>query len=307
MIYLFTALYDEAYPFLQYYKMKKEINSLPFEMYRCEEQQICLTITGTGEITAGDSCRGCLCNGTCESGRYLCAVRHMRRRRTEKRCGLSVQQNYGRSDTKDILPGYFIQASVSRSCGCNRNERAAESKCVRGTCMSESGYAAKYGYGKSGELCDTELYNIELYDMEAAAGYQAAHHFFGPHQMFFIKIISDNGVQEKMSADTVRELVQAQIGQIAQAVERFAAAERDYAREQQVLSQEEQRQAERLSHDMHCSAVMEAELFQLLKYCRLSGIDYEDIIRDGYAVGSLPCKDKKEGKRCLEQLRKELL
>ena len=45
-----------------------------------------------------------------------------------------------------------------------------------------------------------------------------------------------------MSADTVRELVQAQIGQIAQAVERFAAAERDYAREQQVLSQEEQRQ-----------------------------------------------------------------
>ena len=52
MIYLFTALYDEAYPFLQYYKMKKEINSLPFEMYRCEEQQICLTITGTGEITA---------------------------------------------------------------------------------------------------------------------------------------------------------------------------------------------------------------------------------------------------------------
>ena len=25
MIYLFTALYDEAYPFLQYYKMKKEI------------------------------------------------------------------------------------------------------------------------------------------------------------------------------------------------------------------------------------------------------------------------------------------
>ena len=36
MIYLFTALYDEAYPFLQYYKMKKEINSLPFEMYRCE-------------------------------------------------------------------------------------------------------------------------------------------------------------------------------------------------------------------------------------------------------------------------------
>lgn len=107
-----------------------------------------------------------------------------------------------------------------------------------------------------------------------------------------------------MSADTVRELVQAQIGQIAQAVERFALAERDYAREQQVLSQEEQRQAERLSHDMHCSAVMEAELFQLLKYCRLSGIDYEDIIRDGYAAGSLPCKDKKKGSGVLNSLEK---
>ena len=51
MIYLFTALYDEAYPFLQYYKMKKEINSLPFEMYRCEEQQICLSLIHISEPT----------------------------------------------------------------------------------------------------------------------------------------------------------------------------------------------------------------------------------------------------------------
>ena len=121
-------------------------------MYRCEEQQICLTITGTGEITAATVVAAVCAMGHVKAGDIFVQCGICAGAEQKKRCGLSVQQNYGRSDTKDILPGYFIQASVSRSCGCNRNERAAESKCVRGTCMSESGYAAKYGYGKSGEI-----------------------------------------------------------------------------------------------------------------------------------------------------------
>ena len=146
MIYLFTALYDEAYPFLQYYKMKKEINSLPFEMYRCEEQQICLTITGTGEITAATVVAA------------VCAMGHVKAGDIFVQCGIcaGAEQKKGvaylcSKITEEATQKTFYP-DISRSCGCNRNERAAESKCVRGTCMSESGYAAKYGYGKSGEI-----------------------------------------------------------------------------------------------------------------------------------------------------------
>ena len=142
MIYLFTALYDEAYPFLQYYKMKKEINSLPFEMYRCEEQQICLTITGTGEITAATVVAA------------VCAMGHVKAGDIFVQCGIcaGAEQKKGVAYLCSKITEEATQKTFSRSCGCNRNERAAERKCVRGTCMSESGYAAKYGYGKSGEI-----------------------------------------------------------------------------------------------------------------------------------------------------------
>ena len=95
MIYLFTALYDEAYPFLQYYKMKKEINSLPFEMYRCEEQQICLTITGTGEITApaGVAAGGGLGGGP------VCAMGHVKAGDIFVQCGICA----GAEQKKGVL------------------------------------------------------------------------------------------------------------------------------------------------------------------------------------------------------------
>lgn len=275
-------------------------------MYRCEEQQICLTITGTGEITAATVVAAVCAMGHVKAGDIfvqcgICAGAEQKKG-VAYLCSKITEEATQKTFYPDILYRHpFPEAAVVTGMNVRRKASVSEEHVCQKADMPQNTDTAN-----PVKLCDTELYNIELYDMEAAAGYQAAHHFSVRIRCFY-KIISDNGVQEKMSADTVRELVQAQIGQIAQAVERFAAAERDYAREQQVLSQEEQRQAERLSHDMHCSAVMEAELFQLLKYCRLSGIDYEDIIRDGYAAGSLPCKDKKEGKRCLEQLRKELL
>ena len=109
MIYLFTALYDEAYPFLQYYKMKKEINSLPFEMYRCEEQQICLTITGTGRnLQPRQLSRAVCAMGHVKAGDIFVQCGICAGAEQKKGCGLSVQQNYGRSDTKGVFFDFFV-------------------------------------------------------------------------------------------------------------------------------------------------------------------------------------------------------
>ena len=65
--------------------------------------------------------------------------------------------------------------------------------------------------------------------------------------------------------------------------------------------------AQRLSTDMHCSAVMRASVEQQLKYASLAGIDYQGVISEMYQSGKLPCRDKREGKRCFEELGRKLL
>ena len=39
----------------------------------------------------------------------------------------------------------------------------------------------------------------------------------------------------------------------------------------------------------------------------LAGIDYQGIIEEMYQAGELPCKDKREGKRCFEEFGRKLL
>ena len=65
--------------------------------------------------------------------------------------------------------------------------------------------------------------------------------------------------------------------------------------------------AQRIGADMHCSAVMRASVTQQLRYAALAGINYQGIIEEMYQAGELPCKDKREGKRCFEELGRKLL
>ena len=58
---------------------------------------------------------------------------------------------------------------------------------------------------------------------------------------------------------------------------------------------------------MRCSKVMGDQLAQLIKYCRLSGIDYKAVLDEYYTNGLLPCGSKREGKKCLFELKQRLL
>lgn len=177
MIYLFTALYDEAYPFLQYYKMKKEINSLPFEMYRCEEQQICLTITGTGEITAATVVAAVCAMGHVKAGDIfvqcgICAGAEQKKG-VAYLCSKITEEATQKTFYPDILYRHpFPEAAVVTGMNVRRKASVSEEHVCQKADMPQNTDTAN-----PVKLCDTELYNIELYDMEAAAGYQAAHHF----------------------------------------------------------------------------------------------------------------------------------
>ena len=155
-----------------------------------------------------------------------------------------------------------------------------------------------------------------LYDMEAAAVYQAGAYFFAPHQMSFLKIVSDNGDADGVSPEQIECLMEENRENIVSYIEtlRRVGEEEQELKNRMTLSMDKQGEAgnksdmlEKLCADLHCSAVMRASVQQHFRYLALSGVDYDEKIRQMYENGRLPCRDKREGKVRFEELKRELL
>ena len=141
------------------------------------------------------------------------------------------------------------------------------------------------------------------YDMEAAAVYQAGVYFFGPHQMSFLKVVSDAGMKANdVTPKEVEQIFTVCIDEIADYIHLLMNVEN--GKEQSEMDIEA---FGRLCGDLHCSKVMEDSLRLYLRYCMLSGIDFVSVISELYREQRLPCKDKREGKVCFEELKRRLL
>ena len=162
------------------------------------------------------------------------------------------------------------------------------------------------------EGCDSVVY-----DMEAAAVYQAAAFFVGPHRMHFIKLVSDAG--ERIDQSKITELFALQEDKICGYIDILLSVGGNKTSIDDKTKGENMADGnatddtksawniDRLTSDMRCSKVMGDQLAQLIKYCRLSGIDYKAILDEYYTNGLLPCESKREGKKCLFELKQRLL
>ncbi len=157
---------------------------------------------------------------------------------------------------------------------------------------------------------DTNSVDACLYDMEGTALYQAGAYYFAPHQMLFFKIVSDNGDTEGLTHAAVRHLAGLHVKPVAALIESLLQLAQD-AQGAADLCKETQAQGEpwvyQLGRDLHCSKTMEHTLEQLLRYAALTGVDAEMAVRRLYEERRLPCKDKREGKQCFEELKRQLL
>ena len=156
-----------------------------------------------------------------------------------------------------------------------------------------------------------------VYDMEAAAIYQAAAFFVGPHRMHFIKLVSDAG--ERIDQSKITELFALQEDKICGYIDILLSVGvnktsiDDKTKGENMAdgnATDDTKSAwniDRLTSDMRCSKVMGDQLAQLIKYCRLSGIDYKSVLDEYYTNGLLPCESKREGKKCLFELKQRLL
>ena len=148
-----------------------------------------------------------------------------------------------------------------------------------------------------------------VYDMEAAAVYQAAAFFVGPHRMHFIKLVSDAG--ERIDQSKITELFALQEDKICGYIDKTSIDDKTKGENMADGNATDDTKSawniDRLTSDMRCSKVMGDQLAQLIKYCRLSGIDYKAVLDEYYTNGLLPCESKREGKKCLFELKQRLL
>ena len=325
MIYIFTALYAEAKPLIQRFRLKKNPSEKPFDVFEDAGQTVRLILTGVGAVAACaavshictryavgasdlvlnyGSCAGC------EKDRgQLCIGNKLIEQRTGRSFYPDMQlagRDVDRSFAGQLTDAVTFRRGVSaESDGIRERDsaaRTADLKCTRNICERtiltgdrplEEGiekYVPKYGQ--------------VLYDMEAAAIYQTAVYYVQTHQLLFLKVVSDIGRAKNVTAQMLEadETILTMLEQLIIQLRMICAGT-----QQKRKRIEPEHSVDQICSDLHCSATMEASLRQLIRYGTLEGILWNAIWKRLYQAGRLPCRDRREGKRLLEEVRTEIL
>lgn len=293
MVTIYSALFAEAQEIIRTFQLKKENEKHHFEVFSDVEKGIRIVLTGVGAIAAATAVAeistcyppkstDLVCNfGSCAAAEEL-PVGNV------YLCNKLTEDISGRTFYPDISYRHPFDEAELISCAQIRETEQMKS--------------------------DETAGRQRLYDMEAAAIYQAANYYYGPHQMIFLKVVSDHGLDAKQTAQIVhmREAMVTLMKNATSTVcpyleglcEISRANEEAYGK-QADIRREAEAEAARLGEELHCSAVMQGELRQLLFYWKLTGTDYERVLED-YRRNCLPAKDKREGKRILDELKARL-
>lgn len=288
MIYIFMALYQEADSLIRHYHLKKEVQNSRFQVFLNEEAGICLGITGVGPIAAATAVSS-ICTGY-EAG-----------------CGdflLNIGSGAAVAQSEDVGEIFLCNKLVEAATGRTFYPDVLYRHDFREGCLVTGAMPLD---GKS-DMRGRIPKDAVIYDMEAAAIYQAGSYFFGPHQMSFLKVLTDCGMAQSVTAEQLKTKMTAAIDPMTAYIDHIA---RILTYEKESFNGGEKNHTEdivkRLCEDLHCSKTMEAALRQQIRYCVLAGKDAASVIMDMYAAGKLPCKDKREGKLCFEELKRRLL
>lgn len=282
MVYVFCAFYGECSGLIKHYNLKKRQTDkyYRFDVFENENQPVRIILTGQGSVMAVAAVSGAAsffgikaedaiinvgtCAGDYEPGQVFI-------------CNKITEEATGRT----FYPDMILRSSLPE------RELVTAPVVIR---KSIHEYANK------------DSHNMALYDMEAAAIYQAANLYVGPHRMGFVKVVSDNGDIEGLTPDFIKGLMAEAVDEIASYVDMFVADTHDMCR-----AEESTQFTNQLCKDLHCSKVMENQVRQLIKYLSLEGTDYMTYINKLYNEGRLPAHDKKNGKVCLDEIKRELL
>ena len=282
MVYVFCAFYGECSGLIKHYNLKKRQTDkyYRFDVFENENQPVRIILTGQWSVMAAAAVSGAAsffgikaedaiinvgtCAGDYEPGQVFI-------------CNKITEEATGRTFYPDMIlrSGLPERGLVTVPVVINKPIH---------------------------EYVNKDSHNMALYDMEAAAIYQAANLYVGPHRIGFVKVVSDNGDIEGLTPDFIKKLMAEAVDEIASYVDMFVTDTHDMCR-----AEESTQFTNQLCKDLHCSKVMENQVRQLIKYLSLEGTDYMTYINRLYDEGRLPAHDKKNGKVCLDEIKRELL
>lgn len=320
MIYVMMALYQEAHGLIRELELKKNTAYAPFEVFDNESAGIRLVVTGVGEIAAAAATAAVCARDGADAADFLvnigcCAVGGCEPADRDMDSGYGVA-NAGADRGCEIVDrgmdsgsGAANAAQIGDLYLCHKITEQATGKTFYPDILYRHPWKERELVTGMQPLQRTAAQGV-LYDMEAAAVYQAGIRFFSPDRMLFLKVVSDFGVvgQERMTAETLAGLLEQHVKAVAAFLTnlREAADEEETLRNDGIL-QEDETVLERLFAALHCSQTMRASARQYITYAALTGYDWKAELEEWYARGLLPCKDRREGKVRLEELKQVLL
>ena len=298
MIIVLCALYPEAEPVIKKLSLKQDKADRFYKKYCNNDNSICLYITGPGPINAATATSYALAEnktdiddiqivnfGSCAfldgnvkpSGTCLCSK--------------IVNIDSGRTFYPDML----LKSSLDEATIVT-GSRIYEKKFENGKGESP----VSNNEGRTLQTSFLEETDPSLYDMEAAAIYETASHFVGPHQMHFLKYITDEG-DGSITPELVRTRAQESLDDVVEYLKALELLVDDLAASD--LSDGLLSIQDRLIEDLHASFTMQHQIHQLLRYADIAGIDFEKILTKLYDDDKLPCRDKRQGLKVLEEVR----
>lgn len=270
MVYLFFALYGEAKPFIEKWKLKKQNQYTKYQVF--ERESFCCVVTGVGSMKMAIHATHFLTSRNIQEEDIFC--------------------NIGIAGTKashfDKGELYFIHKIHSKESGRDF--------------YPELLYRQKYQEASletfSKVVEKEEEIQEDLVDMEGAAFFETLHFFAKKKQIFLWKCVSDFLEGEKVNPE---ELLKKHCEGLATFLEQFHRVEN---REKELFQKKRRDLEERLWKHLFCSETMRIQGKDLLHYAELSEKNVEKMIQK-YLRKEV--KTKTEGKKYFEDLRNEIL
>ena len=338
MIEIITALHPEAEGVIRRLSLKTEKTAFPFHSFRSGDGSIRLTISGTGKAVAAAAV-GCILgryereelskvqlvnfgncalyqssvtrNGCERIGTTIDEKLYLVNKLTDLDSGatyypdLLVQTNLPEAEiiTGSRVLGENPEKNTKQGLDEDSDDRRQMAILAASDGSRQMASLAAVTGRQSEFVSDRErLPTVTLYDMEAAGIYEAARLFLGPHQLHFLKGVTDHGTDANGRIDTAafRDRMETYADMALPYIQRLADTSRQQGR---FPHEQEAALEEKISTALHASVTMRMQIRQLVRYAALAGIDAEKIFDQCMEMQKGACRDRREGKLLLEQLR----
>lgn len=294
MILIFCALYPEAEPLIKALELKQYKENRYYKEYRNPQNDIQLFITGTGIVNAS------LAVGyACGSLQDLDINIHILNFGSCARISSKIQMPYADmyicnklvnlDSQRTFYPDMLIQTDIPEA-----TIYTAGKVYTKDTDQDNLINQCSDGFNASNRVIRENL----LYDMEAAAVYEAGAHFLGPDRMHFLKFVTDEG-----EGIITPEFIKVQASRVLTPLLDYIESLKACVQMGDSFDEAIVEDAKMLAGLLHASVTMEAQIMQLFRYAYAANIDYKSVISGLIKEGKLPCKDKRAGLKILNEIK----